>query len=160
MLNIKKYSHLHFILIFSIFALSFAYFVELVLNHKPCNLCLLQRIPYVAAILLISLIFILNKHKVLISKIIIIFFMFGALISFYHLGIEQGFFTESFVCLSDNDKNVLSATELLKELKNTKISCKNVGFTILGISLATLNTIISLGLSVIIFLNLKNNENK
>ena len=86
--------------------------------------------------------------------------MFGALISFYHLGIEQGFFTESFVCLSDNDKNVLSATELLKELKNTKISCKNVGFTILGISLATLNTIISLGLSVIIFLNLKNNENK
>ena len=160
MLNIKKYSHLHFIIIFSIFALCFAYFVEFALNHKPCNLCLLQRIPYIAAIFFISLIFILNKYKILISKIIMIFFIFGALISFYHLGIERGFFIESFVCISDINKKVLAASELLEELKNSKISCKEVSFTILGVSLATLNTIISLGLSAIIFLNLNKNENK
>ena len=45
----------HYILFFSIFAILFAYYVEFVLGHKPCNLCLLERIPYILAILIIIL---------------------------------------------------------------------------------------------------------
>ena len=86
------------ILIFSILSLSIAYFIQYVLGHKPCNLCIIERIPYIAAIILISLIFILNRYQKIISSLILIFFIFGAVVSFYHFGIEQGFFSESLVC--------------------------------------------------------------
>mgnify|MGYP001450095728 FL=1 len=86
------------ILAFSILSLSIAYFIQYVLGHKPCNLCIIERIPYIAAIILISLIFILNRYQKIISSLILIFFIFGAVVSFYHFGIEQGFFSESLVC--------------------------------------------------------------
>ena len=79
------------ILAFSILSLSIAYFIQYVLGHKPCNLCIIERIPYIAAIILISLIFILNRYQKIISSLILIFFIFGAVVSFYHFGIEQGF---------------------------------------------------------------------
>ena len=86
------------ILAFSILSLSIAYFIQYVLGHKPCNLCIIERIPYIAAIILISLIFILNRYQKIISSLILIFFIFGSVVSFYHFGIEQGFFSESLVC--------------------------------------------------------------
>ena len=85
------------ILAFSILSLSIAYFIQYVLGHKPCNLCIIERIPYIAAIILISLIFILNRYQKIILSLILIFFLFGAVVSFYHFGIEQGFFSESLV---------------------------------------------------------------
>ena len=79
------------ILAFSILSLSIAYFIQYILGHKPCNLCIIERIPYIAAIILISLIFIFNRYQKIISSLILIFFIFGAVVSFYHFGIEQGF---------------------------------------------------------------------
>ena len=98
MSSIKNKFFLNVVLLFSIFALSAAYFIQYILGHKPCNLCLIERIPYLASIILISLIFILNKFEKLIFMIIGLFFIFGTIISFYHFGIEQGFFSESLVC--------------------------------------------------------------
>ena len=68
--SIKNKSTLNIVLIFSIFSLITAYFIQYVLNHEPCNLCLIERIPYFATIILISLIFILNKHEKIISLIV------------------------------------------------------------------------------------------
>ena len=135
------------ILVFSILSLSMAYFIQYVLGHKPCNLCIIERIPYIAAIILISLIFILNRYQKIISSLILIFFIFGAVVSFYHFGIEQGFFSESLVCDLGNSQP-LNKEELLNQLKKTEIvSCKDVTFRFLGLSLATINTVISLILS-------------
>ena len=135
------------ILAFSILSLSIAYFIQYVLGHKPCNLCIIERIPYIAAIILISLIFILNRYQKIISSLILIFFIFGAVVSFYHFGIEQGFFSESLVCDLGNSRP-LNKEELLNQLKKTEIvSCKDVTFRFLGLSLATINTIISIILS-------------
>ena len=135
------------ILAFSILSLSIAYFIQYVLGHKPCNLCIIERIPYIAAIILISLIFILNRYQKIISSLILIFFIFGAVVSFYHFGIEQGFFSESLVCDLGNSRP-LNKEDLLNQLKKTEIvSCKDVTFRFLGLSLATINTIISLILS-------------
>ena len=144
------------ILAFSILSLSIAYFIQYVLGHKPCNLCIIERVPYIAAIILISLIFILNKYQKIISSLVLIFFIFGAVISFYHFGIEQGFFSESLVCdLGINQP--LNKEELLNQLKKTEIvSCKDVTFRFLGLSLATINTVISLILSGIIIRVIKN----
>ena len=144
------------ILAFSILSLSIAYFIQYVLGHKPCNLCIIERIPYIAAIILISLIFILNRYQKIISSLILIFFIFGAAVSFYHFGIEQGFFSESLVCDLGNSQP-LNKEDLLNQLKKTEIvSCKDVTFRFLGLSLATINTVISLILSGIIIKILKN----
>ena len=144
------------ILAFSILSLSIAYFIQYVLGHTPCNLCIIERIPYIAAIILISLIFILNRYQKIISSLILIFFIFGAVVSFYHFGIEQGFFSESLVCDLGNSRP-LNKEELLNQLKKTEIvSCKDVTFRFLGLSLATINTVISLILSGIIIKVIKN----
>ena len=144
------------ILIFSILSLSIAYFIQYVLGHKPCNLCLIERIPYIASIILISFIFIINKFEKIISIIILLFFIFATIVSFYHFGIEQGFFSESLVCDLENNAN-LSKEQLLKQLENSSIvSCKDVTFRVLGFSLATINTIISIILSVIMIKLIKN----
>ena len=144
------------VLIFSILSLSIAYFIQYILGHKPCNLCLIERIPYIASVILISLIFMINKFEKIILVIVLLFFIFGAILSFYHFGIEQGFFNESLVCDMKNNVN-LSKEQLLKQLENSSIvSCKDVTFRVLGFSLATINTIISIVLSVIIIKVIKN----
>ena len=146
-MNLNNKLILNGILAFSILTLSITYFIQYVLGHKPCNLCIIERIPYIAAIILISLIFILNRYQKIISSLILIFFIFGAVVSFYHFGIEQGFFSESLVCDLGNSQP-LNKEDLLNHLKKTEIvSCKDVTFRFLGLSLATINTVISLILS-------------
>ena len=87
MLNNNKLI-LNSILTFSVLSLAIAYYIQYILGHKPCNLCLLERIPYLASVILISLIFILNKFEKGIALIVMLFFIFGSIISFYHVGIE------------------------------------------------------------------------
>ena len=161
MSSIKNKLLLNGVLIFSVFVLIAAYFIEYILGHKPCNLCSIERIPYLASIILIALILILNKYEKTISLIVGLFFVFGTIVSFYHFGIEQGFFDESLVCNLGNNSGALSSEDLLKELKKNTVSCKDVTFVLFGLSLATFNTIISLIISVImlrIFINYDKNR--
>ena len=156
MTEIKNKKILSLILFFSIFALVAAYFIQYILGHQPCNLCLIERIPYFFAITIISLFFFLkNFEKTTLIALSIIFFV-ATLLSFYHFGIEQGFIKESLVCELNSLNNELSKEALLNQLKEIPISCKNVTFKIFGLSLATFNIFISIILSVItmkIFLN-------
>ena len=148
---------LNSILAFSVISLAIAYFIQYILGHEPCNLCLIERIPYLASLILISLIFIINKFEKLISGIVLLFFIFGSVVSFYHVGIEQGFFKESFVCDLGSSITNMSKEDLLKQLQNkTPISCKDVTFTFFGLSLATINTILSILLSGIMIKVIKN----
>ena len=161
MSQIKNRITLNLILIFSVFALGAAYFIQHILGHKPCNLCLIERLPYIFAIIIISLGLILKKFEKAIIILLILIFITATIISFYHFGIEQGFFKESLVCHLDSSITNLSKEDLIKELQQQTVSCKDVGFRIFGLSLATINTIISLILSVItikLFLNYGKNE--
>tara|TARA_B100001996_G_C18516411_1_gene537549 strand:+ start:60 stop:542 length:483 start_codon:yes stop_codon:yes gene_type:complete len=158
--QIKNKSALNLIMLFSFFVLGCAYFIQYVLNHEPCNLCFVERIPYLLAIPLVILTVVLKKFEKIVLLLLTLLFIFGAIVSFYHLGIEQGFFNESLVCsLEKNDPN-LSKENLIKQLKQTTVSCKDVTFRFFGLSLATINTVISLILSVItvkLFLNYEKN---
>ena len=148
---------LNSILAFSFLSLAIAYFIQYILGHEPCNLCLIERIPYLASLILISLIFIINKFEKLIASIVLLFFIFGSVVSFYHVGIEQGFFNESLVCGLGESNESISKEDLLKQLeKKAPISCKDVNFRFFGVSLATINTIISIFLSGIIIRVIKN----
>jgi disulfide bond formation protein DsbB len=150
MTSIKNKFTLNIILIFSIVALGAAFFIQHILDHQPCNLCLIERIPYLASILLVLLLFFLKQYEKLILIIISIFFILGSIVSFYHFGIEQGFFNESFVCNLNKNDQISTVDDLLKELQRNTVSCKDVSFKFFGLSLATLNTIVSLFVSAIL----------
>ena len=141
---------LNLLIIFSFIALSFAYFVEFILGHEPCNLCKIERIPYIGSLILGSLIMFLNKWEKIILSIILVLFVFGSIISIYHVGIEQGIFSESLLCELSFNNNIQNAEELLKTLKKTPISCKDVTFKIFGLSLATFNAVLSSLISYIL----------
>ena len=144
--NIKKFYIIIFTL--SFFSLVAALYVEYILGFKPCILCIYQRIPYAIAIL-ISLIafFIVNRNILLI--ILGLTFLAGILLSGYHLSIEKGIIEPLFSCTGENIK-ALEKEEILKSLNNIQPDCKDVDFSIFGVSLATLNFIISFVLTIVI----------
>ena len=147
MFKIKHKITLSLILLFSIFALISAYAIQYILGHQPCNLCLIERIPFIMVIIIITLTLFLQKFEKISLIIISLIFFSATLISFYHFGIEQGFITESLVCDLSIENNALTKEEILNQLKLTTINCKDVTFKILGLSLATINIFISLILS-------------
>jgi len=150
MLNLFQKNLLKIIFFLSIFSLISAYFIEHILGHQPCNLCLFERIPYLFAIILTLLSFKL-KHfqKIFIILLIVVFFV-ATLLSLYHLGIEQGFIQESLVCNLQGDFTVLSKEEILKQLQQKSVNCKDVTFKIFGLSLTTFNVLISFLLTVLL----------
>ena len=157
----KNKTILNIILFISIFALGSAYFIEYILGHQPCNLCLIERLPYFLAIIIIFLVISLNRFEKFTFISLGLIFASATILSLYHVGIEQGFFKESLVCISNNEINNISKEDLLKEFQKTVVSCKDVEFKLFGISLATINGIISFILSVItfkLFLNYEKNK--
>jgi len=149
MSKIKNKTILNLILLFSIFALIAAYFIQYVLKHQPCNLCLIERIPYIFSIILTCICLFTKKFEKFSLIILSLIFFSATLISFYHFGIEQGFIKESLVCDLDDESNILSREALLNQLKEMPVSCKDVTFKIFGLSLATFNVFITLVLGVI-----------
>ena len=140
--KIKTYLNLIFLICLT--SIISAYFIEYVLGYQPCNLCLIERIPYGLGLILIVLNYNLIKSERFIILILILIFVFSLIVSFYHLGIEQGFFEESAVCGVKNSSNLISKEELLKQLQTKTISCKDVTFRIFGFSLTAFNMVISL----------------
>ena len=132
------------ILLISIIALISAFFIEFILGHQPCNLCVLERIPYFLAVIVI----LLNYKFIEFEKFFILFltiiFLFGTVLSLYHLGIEQGLIQESLVCDLKSGSNLLSKEEILKQLQEKSVSCKDVTFKMFGLSLTSYNILISI----------------
>ena len=137
------------ILIFISFVLVFAFVIEYRLGHQPCKLCLYERIPYFLSILLIVKIFFIKGNEKITLLILSLVFIISSVLAFYHLGIEQGFFKESLACTAGNLSETSTKEELLKQLSQNTISCKDVTFRIFGFSLAAINTIFSIALSAI-----------
>ena len=161
MFQIRNKIILNYIMVFSIFAILAAYFIQYVLGHEPCNLCLIERIPYFFSIIIISINLFYQKFEKITLIILSLIFFTATLLSFYHFGIEQGFIKESLVCDLNGLSNELSKEALLVELKKMPVSCKDVTFKFFGLSLATFNFFISLIISVItmkLFLNYEKNK--
>ena len=147
MLNNKSLL-LNLILFVSFVALISAFFIEYVLGHQPCNLCILERIPYVVAIVIILLNYKFSHFEKLFLVLLIIVFLTATILSVYHFGIEQGFIEESLVCDLKNNSGVTSKEEILKQLQEQKVSCKDVTFKIFGLSLTTYNIVISILITI------------
>ena len=148
----KIKTYLNIVFFISLISITSAYFIEYILGYQPCNLCLIERIPYVLSIFLIIINRLFsNIEKIVILTLILIFF-FSLLVSIYHLGIEQEIFKESSICGLKNADEIISKEELLRQLNKQIISCKDVTFRIFGFSLTTIHILIS---SFILFMLLK-----
>ena len=159
---LKQTNNIFLIVILAIISLMIisALIIQYWLGHEPCKLCLYERIPYFLSILLIIKILFIKKYEKITLLILFLVFVSSAALAFYHFGIEQGFFNESLACTAGDISKTLSKEELLQQLKQNSITCKDVSFRILGLSLAAINTIFSLILSVIfirLFMNYEKN---
>ena len=150
MLNLIQKNYIRIIFLVSFVALISAYFIEYVLGHQPCNLCLMERIPYAIALVIIILNYKFNNFEKYFILLLSMVFLASTLLSLYHLGIEQGFIEESLVCDLQNSSKILSKEEILKQLQEKRVSCKDVTFKIFGLSLTTLNIIISILITIVL----------
>ena len=148
---LKQSNNVFLIVIFAIISLTIisALIIQYWLGHEPCKLCLYERIPYFLSILLLIKILLFKKNEKITLLILSLVFVSSSALAFYHFGIEQGFFNESLVCKAEDLSKILSKEQLLEQLKQNSVSCKDVSFRILGLSLAAINTVFSLFLSVI-----------
>ena len=148
MFNLSKKNLFKGIFLISFIALISAYFIEYILGHQPCNLCVYERIPYFLAILIVLINYKYNKLEKYLILLLSIIFLIATILSLYHLGIEQGFIQESLLCNLEKGANILDKNEILKQLQQKSISCKDVTFKIFGLSLTNYNIIISLLLTI------------
>ena len=132
------------IFLVSIIALVSAFFIEYILGHQPCILCIYERVPYFLAIVIILFSFKFNQFEKFFILLLTIVFLVGAILSIYHLGIEQGLIQDSLACDLKSGSNLLSKEEILKQLQEKRVSCKDVTFKIFGLSLTSYNILISL----------------
>ena len=146
------------IALLSILTLISAVYIEYVLDIKPCKLCLYQRIPYIIAIFLCFFGY-GNFKKLLWGYLLILTFVISLILSGYHAGIENDIFQEFSGC-SANNLNIIDKAELLNSLNEKIPNCKDIGFRMLGLSLATINFIISIIVIVISVLIIKNEKNR
>ena len=154
--NIKSFCLIT--LIVSILSLITAIYIEHIIEIKPCKLCIYQSFPYIISILLILSILLFKKNIKIHLLLLSIISLLGSVLAFYHFGIEQGFFNESVVCEVKNLEQSLSKQDIIEQLKKNTVSCKDVNFTLFGLSLASINTIVSFILFMIFVRLYKNYE--
>jgi disulfide bond formation protein DsbB len=148
MVKIDKNITIKLIFISSVIALISAFFIEYVLGHQPCNLCILERIPYILAIIIIILNYKFSNLEKNFILLLILIFLAATALSLYHLGIEQGLIRESLVCDIKNGSNLLTKEDILKQLQQKNVSCQDVTFKIFGLSLTSYNILLSLIISI------------
>ena len=144
MFNLKIAFYLKLIFLISAVAIISAYYFEYILGYQPCNLCLIERIPYILSLVILSVNFKFNKNEKYLILLLFFIFIFSLTVSIYHFGIEKGFIQESLLCNLKNGADILSKEVLLKELQKITVSCKDVTFRFLGFSLTTINIFVSL----------------
>src|SRR6056300_1023420 len=155
MVDLGKKSYLQILFFLSFLILISALTIQYIFGYQPCNLCIIERIPYGLAIIILTL------NQIFYTILLLLVFSFSIIISVYHFGIEQGFIEESAVCASKNI-DLMTKEQVLNSLKELNISCKDVAFRIFGLSLTTYNIFVSILMFVIsikIFL-LNNNDIK
>ena len=141
--NFRKETYLKLLFLLCVAILITAYSIQYVFGFQPCNLCIIERIPFMLAIIVLILNYKFKKNELFNSILLMMIFTFSFLISVYHFGIEQGFIDESSVC-GVNKADLTTKEDILKSLQKINVSCKDVTFKIFDLSLTTYNMLISI----------------
>ena len=145
------------IILLCLSSIFYAFFVEYILGYKPCILCKYQRMPYILGLVLglIGFIETLNKRIIFFTFLT---FLISMSLSGYHVGIEQELYQSIFNC-SDDNLSILEEGKLLESLSVINPDCRNVNFAVFGVSLATINFILSFVISLVSYYLYSNAKN-
>lgn len=124
-------------------ALVSALLLQYVGGFKPCNLCLYERIPYLAAVVIGVLGYRLG-HVRLALALLALAFAANAGLAFYHVGVEQGWFQLPEGCAATGQAATIE--ELKAQILAAPARCDQVPLTVLGLSLAGWNGVLSVAL--------------
>jgi disulfide bond formation protein DsbB len=139
---IRKNSE-YFLIIISFCILISTLLIEYVFDFPPCKLCIYQRIPYVLIIILgITLVFLGKKKEFLFSFIVLQIVNF--VIASFHSLVERGVVEYEMNCTSTG-ADIQTIEELRIFLEKVPITkCNEILFSIMGLSLANFNLIVSI----------------
>ena len=145
------------IILLCLSSIFYAFFVEYILGYKPCILCKYQRMPYILGLVLglIGFIETLNKRIIFFTFLT---FLISMSLSGYHVGIEQELYQSIFNC-SDDNLSIFEEGKLLESLSVINPDCRNVNFAVFGVSLATINFILSFVISLVSYYLYSNAKN-
>ncbi|MBI3706513.1 MAG: disulfide bond formation protein B [Proteobacteria bacterium] len=138
------------ILVASIAILGAAFAFQYIGGLAPCVLCLYQRVPYAAAIAIAVLAWALADRPAVAGTLIAlagIGFMIGAGVGVFHVGVEQHWWEGTAACGS-----TLGAAGTVEELRSRLLAqpivrCDQVAWSLIGISMAGYNVLLSLALA-------------
>ncbi|MEH6525648.1 MAG: disulfide bond formation protein B [Sneathiella sp.] len=130
-------------LIAALGALGSAFIAQYVFDLWPCVLCLYQRWPY-GAVILISLIGLLvgkNTGSGYFLLLCAVGFAATAAIGGFHVGVEQGWWEGTAECVGDTSK-AISVQELKAQIMSAPVvRCDDIAWSLFGISMAGYNLI-------------------
>lgn len=126
-----------------------AYFIEYVIQVPPCRLCIYQRLPY-WFLFFVSLVAITLKSRAcgidykVICKLAFLAYFIGFAISFFHLGVENGWFNYKSSCAFN--RNTFSTFAEYKAFIESAdlVFCDVKQVTLLGATMATYNSVYNL----------------
>lgn len=132
-------------------ALGAALISQFAFDLEPCVLCIYQRVPYAAVLFLgavgIWVTMINRAHLAVLTGLV---FAAGAGVALYHVGVEQHWWPSAAGCggVTDIPANFENFRAGLRDLKPVK-PCDEIDWTLFGVSMATYNMAVSLGLAAV-----------
>lgn len=149
----------------SVFMLAGAYGFEYIGGLFPCDLCWPQRYAHMAVIVFASFAFYFRKSdrvKWLRFKLLTLFsYAISAGYSGYHAGVEQKWWEGPDSCTLTTDTSEMSAEAFFEQLQGAAIiRCDEIPWEMFGISMAGYNFLISLTLTIMLILSVRQDFNK
>jgi len=126
------------------------------LGFAPCELCVLQRWPHVAAAVLGGAVALLGFRRGL-AALGLAAALLAVALAAYHTGVEQGWWAGPQACSGGlGDLGAVSTQELLSRIRGAQVvRCDQPAWMFLGLSMAAWNAILSALLAALWALSLR-----
>lgn len=140
----------------SAFSLAAAYVAQYGFDLQPCILCLYQRVPFAAVIVLgMAAYFVPEKQRRWLIALCGVAFAAGAAIAAFHTGVERLWWKGTESCTS-MEFDATSVEAIMEQIKNNKFArCDQIPWALFGLSMANYNALMSAALSAAMFIGLK-----
>jgi disulfide bond formation protein DsbB len=124
-------------------SLAFALLMQFGFAILPCELCLWQRVPFIAASVLAFVAVLLRpygRNTQFLLGLCAALFLANAGLAVFHSGVERHWWEFHSACTGSPLSHVKSVEDLRQELLNKPVvRCDEINWSILGLSMANLN---------------------
>lgn len=132
----------------SILALGGALTAQYGFNLRPCELCLIQRVPFVLAIILGLWAYFKPTYRLPLIGVSGVVFLVNSGIALFHSGVERKWWAGMTGCTTPDMSG--SIEELMKRIQETSVTrCDEIPWSLFGLSMANYNVAFCLGLAFI-----------